>query len=132
MTLSTTGMLSRAWGAIHLGSMNQWPQTTLFNHVLRLPVGGQDFTEATTPTTPSTAKEDMTGCTSLPPRTERENWYLFVVTASVGQLNLGPDGNGPKGSRAEITFQNLRMAATFPGSTKAISYEGTPIKELDE
>ena len=25
-----------------------------------------------------------------------------------------------------------RMAATFPGSTKAISYEGTTIKELDE
>ena len=119
-------------GAILLGSMSHWPQTTLFICILRPPVEGQDFTEATTPTTPSTAKKDMTGCTTLPPTTERENWYLFVVTASVGQLNLGPNGNGPKGSRAENTFQNPRMATTFPGSTKAISYEGTTIKELDE
>ena len=74
----------------------------------------------------------MTECTTLPPRTEGENWYLFVVTASVGQLNLGLHGNGPKGSRTENTFQNLRMVATFPGSTKAISYEGAIIKELDE
>ena len=74
----------------------------------------------------------MTGCTTLPSRTERENWYLFVVTASVEQLNLGPSGNDPKGFRAENTFWNPRMAATFPGSTKAISYEGTTIKELDE
>ena len=88
--------------------------------------------ETTTHTTPSTAEEDMTGCTTLPPRAERENWYLFVVTASVGQLNLGPSGNGLEGSRAENTFWNLRMAATFPGSTKVISYEGAAIKELDE
>ena len=119
-------------GAIHLGSTSQWPQTTLFNSILVLPVEEQDFTETTTHTTPSTAEEDMTGCTTQPPRTERENQYLFVVTASVGQLTLGPSGDGPKGSRAENTFQNPRMATTFPGSTKAISYEGTAIKELDE
>ena len=74
----------------------------------------------------------MTGCTTLLPRTEGENWYLFVVTASVGQLNLGHHGNGPEGSRSENTFQNPRMTATFPGSTKAIGYEGTTMKELDE
>ena len=45
--------------------------------------------ETTTHTTLSTAEEDMTGCTTLLPRTERENRYLFVVTASVGQFNLG-------------------------------------------
>ena len=38
-------------GAIHLGSMSRWPQTTLFSRVLRLPVEGQDFMEATTSTT---------------------------------------------------------------------------------
>ena len=115
-----------------MGSTSWWPQTTLFNHILRLPVEGQDFMEATTPTTSSTAEEDTTGCTTLPPGIEGENQYLFVVTASVGQLNLGPHGNGPKGSRAENTFWNPRMATTFPWSTKAISYEGATIKELDE
>ena len=118
--------------AIHLGSTSWWPQTTLFNCILRLPVEGQDFTEATAPTTLSTAEEDMTGCTTLPPGMEGVNQYLFAVTDSVEQLTLAPHGDGPKGSRAENTFQNLRMAATFPGSTKAISYEGATIKELDE
>ena len=119
-------------GEIHLGSMSQWPQTTLFSHVLRLPAEGQDFIEATTPTTPSTAEEDMTGWTTPLPRTEGEDGYLFVVTTSVGKLNLGPHREWPKGSRAENTLQNPRMAAMFPGSTKAISYEGAVIKELDE
>ena len=108
-----------------------WPQTTLFSHVLRLPVEGQDFTEATTSTTLSTAEEDMTECTNPLPGTEGENQYLFVVTASVGKLNFGPHGDGPKGSRVENTFQNPRMATMFPGSTKAISYEGAFINELD-
>ena len=119
-------------GAIHLGSTSWWPQTTLFNCVLAPPVEGQDFMETTTHTTPSTTKEDMTGCTTPLPSTERENQYLFVVTASVGQLNLGPGGDSPKGSRAENTFWNPRMAATFPGSTKAITHERATIKELDE
>ena len=59
--------------AIHLGSMSQWPQTTLSNHILRPPVEGQDFVEATTSSTLSTAEEDITECTTLPPRTEGEN-----------------------------------------------------------
>ena len=53
--------------------MSQWPQTTLFSHILRPPVEGQDFTEATTSTTLSTAEEDMTECTTLLPGTEGEN-----------------------------------------------------------
>ena len=60
-------------GVIHLGSISQWPQTTLFNHVLRPPVEGQNFAEATTSTTPSTAEEDMTECIPLPPRIRGEN-----------------------------------------------------------
>ena len=99
---------------------------------MRLPVEGQDFTEATTSTTLSTAEEDTSECTTLQPGTEGENLYLFVVTASVGQLNLGPHSDGPEGSRAKYIFCNLRMAAMFPGSTMAISSEGTVIKELDE
>ena len=114
---------------IHLGSMSLGPQTTLFSCVLRPPVEGQDFVKTTTPTTSSTTEEDMTGCIILLPRTERGNQYWFVVTASVGQFNLGPHDNGPKGSRAENTFWNLRIATTFP---EVISYEGATIKELDE
>ena len=115
-------------GAIHLGSTSQWLQATLFSCILRLPVEGQDFMEATTQ---SNTEEDKVGCTTPLPRTEGENQYLFVVTASVGQLNLGPHSDGLEGSRAENTFQNPRIATMFPGSTKAISYEGAIIKELD-
>ena len=126
----------QAFGAIHLGSTSQWPQATLFSHVLSLPVEGQDFAETTTHTTSSAAEEDMTRCATPPSGTEKENWYLLVITASVGQLNLGPRGNGPKRSRADIhnenTFWNLQMAAAFPGSTRAISYGGITVKELDE
>ena len=119
-------------GSIHVWSTIHWPQTTLFNCILAPPVEEQDFTETITHTTLSTAEEDTTGCTTPLPRTERENQYLFVITASVEQLNLGPGDNGPKRSRAENMFQNPRMAATFPGSTKATSYEGAAIKKLDE
>ena len=118
-------------GAIHLGSTSRWPQTTLLSCLLRPPVEGQDFMEATTSTILSTVEEDMTECTTWPPGIEGEKQYLFVVTASVGQLNLGPHEDGPEGSRTENTFQNPRLAAMFSGSTKAISYEGTVIKELD-
>ena len=83
-------------GAIHLESTSQWPQTTLFNHVLRPPVEGQNFVEASTSTTPSTAKEDMTECITPLPGIGEENQYLFVATGSVGQLNLGPHGDAPR------------------------------------
>ena len=121
---------------IHLGSTSQWPQATLFSHVLLLLVEGQDFMETTTHTASPIAEEDMTRCTTPPSGTERENWYLLVVTASVGQLNLGPGGNNHESSTTdppeENTFQNLQMAATFSGSTRAIGDGGTTVKELNE
>ena len=119
-------------GAIHLGSMSQWHQTTLFNCVLRPSVEGQNFAEATTSITLSTAEEDMTECITLLPGIGGENQYLFVATDSVGQLNLGPHGDAPKRSRAENIFQKPRMVATFPRSTKVNSYKGAVMKELDE
>ena len=123
-------------GAIHLGFTSQWLQTTLFSSILSLPVEGQDFMETTTHTTSPIAEEDMTRCTTPPSGTEGENQYLLVITASVGQLNLGPGGNNHKRSTAdphdENTFQNPWMAATFSGSTRAISYGGTTVKELNE
>ena len=54
-------------GAIHLGSTSQWHHTTLLNSILRPPVEGQNFAEATTSTPPSTAEEDMTECITPPP-----------------------------------------------------------------
>ena len=77
-------------GVIHLGSTSWWPQTTLFSHVLSLPVEGEDFMETTTHTTSSAAEEGTTRCATPPSETEKENCYLLVITASVGQLNLGP------------------------------------------
>ena len=58
---------------IHLESMSQWPQTTLFNCVLGPPVEGQHFAEATTSTTLSTAAEDMTECITPSPGIGEEN-----------------------------------------------------------
>ena len=92
--------------------------------------------EATTHTTSPIAEEDMTRCTTPPSGTERQNQYLLVITASVGQLNLGPGGDNHERSTAdphdENTFQNPQMAATFSGSTRAVSYGGTTVKELNK
>ena len=92
--------------------------------------------ETTTHTTSLIAEEDLTRCTTPPSGTERENQYLLVVPASMGQLNLGPSGDDHKRSTAdphdENTFWTSWMAATFSGSTRAISYGGTTVKELNE
>ena len=58
---------------------------------------------------------------------------MLVVTSSVGQLNLGLDGNnarGPPGSGN--VFQNTQMSAVFPLPCRAISYGGATMKELNE
>ena len=106
-------------GAIHLGSTSQWPKTTLFSHMLSLPVEGQDFMETTTHTTSPIADEDVVRCTNPPSGTERENWYLLVITASVGQLSLGPGGNNPERSRTDSpsgnTFQTHRWLPSSLG-----------------
>ena len=123
-------------GVIHLGSTSWWPQTTLFSHMLSLPVKGQDFMETTTHTTSPIADEDVARCTTQSSGTERENWYLLIITASVGQLSLGPSGDNPERSTTDShsgdMFQNPQMAAIFSGSTRAVSYGGTTVKELKE
>ena len=123
-------------GVIHLGSTSQWPQATLFSCMLSLLVEGQDFLETAPHTASPVAEEDMTRCTTPPSGTKRESRYLLVITASVGQLNLGPSGNNHKRSTTdpleENMFWNPGMAATFSGSTRAISYGGATVKELNE
>ena len=52
--------------------------------------------ETTTHTTSLDAEKDMTRCTTLLSETEKDNWYLLVITASVGQLNLAPEVMVPK------------------------------------
>ena len=126
----------RGMGAVHLGATNQWPQTTLFSWVLSLLVEGQDFMEATTHTASPIADEDEARCTTPPSGTERENWYLLLITASAEQLSLGPSSNNPKRSTTDShggnTFQNPWMAAIFSGLARAVSYGGATMKELKE
>ena len=58
---------------------------------------------------------------------------MLVVTSSMGQLNLGPDGDnarGPPGSGN--VFLNLQMSAVFSPPYRAISYGGATMKELSE
>ena len=99
-------------------------------------VEGQDFMETTTHTTSPIADEDMARCTTPPSGTERENRYLLVITASVGQLSLGPGSNNPEKSTTDShggnTFQNPQIAAIFSGLTRVVSYGGTTVKELKE
>ena len=124
-------------GAVHPGATNWWLQTTLFSQVLSPLVEEHNFMEATTHTTsPIVADGDMARCTTLPSGTERENWYLLVITASVEQLSLGPSGNNPKRSTTDSpsgnTFQNPWMAAFISGLTRVVSYGGATMKELKE
>ena len=91
--------------------------------------------ETTTHTaSPIVADVDMPRCTTPPSGTEREKQYLLVITASVEQLCLGPGGNSPEKSTTDpprgYTFQNPWMAAIFSGSTRAVSYGGSTMKEL--
>ena len=92
--------------------------------------------EATTHTSSPIAEEDVTRCPTPPSETERESWYLLAVTASMGQLNLGPGGDNCKRSTVdphdENTFQNPWMAATFSGCTGAVIYGGATVKELNK
>ena len=58
---------------------------------------------------------------------------MLVVTSSVGQLNLGPDGDNARGSLGGgNVFQNPQMLAVFPPPCGVISYGGATMKELNE
>ena len=58
---------------------------------------------------------------------------MLVVTSSVGQLNLGPDGDNARGSPSSgNVFQNPQMSAVFPPPHGVISYGGATMTELNE
>ena len=89
---------------VDLRAMGQWPQTNLSRRVI-LPLGDEpsktdtSFTEATTQTI-SLAETDTEPLRHTTPlvRVEGENWYLLVVTTSIGQLSLESASNGIEGS----------------------------------
>ena len=58
---------------ICLGSTSQWPQATMFSHVLSSPMEGPDFVEITTLPTSSADEKDMTRDATPPYKMESEN-----------------------------------------------------------
>ena len=95
------------------------------------------FTEATTQTIfLATTDAEPIRCTTPLVGMKGENWYLLVVTTSIGQLSLESAGNGLEGSSTAPhggdTFQNPQMAAVLTASTRAVSYGGATMKELEE
>ena len=108
-------------------------KTTIFSQVLSMPVNEQDTAEDPSCSISPLAEEEVIWCTSPLPEVEQSNRYMLVVTSSVGQLNLGPDGNNARGSPCSgNVFQNLQMLAVFPPPCGAISYWGVTMKELNE
>ena len=84
-------------GETHLASTSHGPHTTIFSCMLSLLGEEQEFRKATTHATSPVAEEDMAECTAPPTRTERENPYLLVITASVAcstwdQVVIMPEG----------------------------------------
>ena len=94
--------------------------------------------EATTQTaSPAMSNVELTGPITPPDRTEEENWYVLVVTASILQLNLETAnvdlGQPVTASPGRDAFWNPRMAAVFSGPTrKAISSQGATVKKLED
>ena len=73
-------------------------KTTIFNQVLSTPVNEQETAEAPSCSICPLAEEEAIWCTSSLPEVEWSDRYMLVVTSSVGQLNLEPDGNNARGS----------------------------------
>ena len=139
-------------GRVNLEDTSQWPQTssTSFRRMdpplspRPTPVGNQpveqntSFMEATTQTTsPAMSNVELTRPITPPDRTEEENQYMLVITASIRQLNLettGVDlGESEAASPGRGAFQNPHMAAVFSGPVRrVIRSQGTTVKELEE
>ena len=103
-------------GRVDPRATNQGPQTSSSSRVMP-PLGKKPsetdtgFTEATTQTVSLAMTDTETVRHTIPPvGTEGENWYLLVVTASIGQLSLESTGNGLEGSSTALhggdIFQN--------------------------
>ena len=108
-------------------------KTTIFSRVLSTPVNEQETAEAPSHSISPLAEEEVIWCTSLLPEVEQSDRYMLVVISSVGQLNLGPDGNNTRGSPGGgSVFQNPQMSAVFPLPCRVISSGSATVKELNE
>ena len=132
-------------GRVNPGATSQWPQTSSSSFgKIEPPLGNQpdeqdtSFMEATTQTaSPAMSDVKLTRCITPPDRTEEENQYILVTTASIRQLNLGCANNDLRESATappgRDAFQNLHMVAVLLGPTRrAISGQGATVKELEE
>ena len=139
-------------GRVNLGTTSEWPQTssTSFRRMdpplspRPIPVGDQaveqntSFMEATTQTaSPAMSNVELTRPITPLDRTEEENQYVLVITASIRQLNLETAGvDLPElvtASPGRGAFWNPHMVAVFLGpARRAISGQGTTVKELEE
>ena len=94
--------------------------------------------EATTQTaSPAMSDVELTGPITPPDRTEEENQYVLVITASIWQLNFETAdvdlGESVTASPGRDAFWNPCMAAVFLGPTRrVISSQGTTVEELEE
>ena len=73
------------------------PKMTIFSWVLSTPAIDQETIEAPSYSISPLAEEEVIWCTTPLPKVRRSDRYMLVVTSSVGQLNLGPDGDNARG-----------------------------------
>ena len=95
------------------------------------------FTEATIQTVCPAANDVETIRHVIPQnRMEEENPYLLVVMILIKQLSLGSVSDDLRESSAAPpggnTFWSPHMAAILSGLTRAVSYPGATMKELEE
>ena len=109
------------------------PKTTIFSWVLVTPVDEPKTVETPSHSVSPLAEDEAIWCTSPPPEVKQSDRYMLAVTSSVGQLNLGPEGDHAGRSPSGINvFQNPQMLAVFPPPHGVIHYRGATLTELDE
>ena len=129
-------------GRVDPRAVNQWPQTSSSSGVTP-PLGNEpsepdtSFTEATTQTiSPAMTDAEPIRHTTPMVGMKGENWYLLVITTSIGQLGLESASNSLKGSSTAPhgggTFCNPQMVAVLSASTRVVGYGDATVKELEE
>ena len=115
------------------GTSHRQSKMTIFSWVLATPVNEQETIETPSHSTSPLAEDEVMWCTSPSLEVEQSDRYMLVVTSSVGQLNLGPDGDNARGTPGSgNVFQNPQMSAVFLPPCGAISYGDATVKELSE
>ena len=126
-------------------AMSQWPQTSSSGlGRMEPPLDNQPgkqnihFMEAATQTTsPAMTNVELTGCIIPPDRTQEENQYVLVITASIRQLNLGTADDDLEelvtASPGQDDYWNPCRADVFSvPMRRAISHQGTTVEQLED